>query len=259
MPPVFGPVSPSPARLWSAATSSSTHAPVPSVTANTETSGPSSSSSTRIVEPAAPNAPSSRHASIAATASSRCVATVTPLPAASPSALITARPPSSSTNATAFSTSSNAPARAVGTPLRAITSFANALEPSMRAASADGPKTWCLRFRNESARPATSGASGPTTVRSTACWSTKLTMESTSSVATSGKQSAIAAMPAFPGAASTRVTRGILRETPGKRVLAPPSPDDQHLHERTTRLCSRAGPTPTIEMGTPPTSSSMWT
>ena len=48
-----------------------------------------------------------------------------------------------------------------------MTSFANAFEPSSRAAAASGPKTAMPRVRSASARPATSGASGPITTRST--------------------------------------------------------------------------------------------
>src|SRR5262249_40034145 len=61
--------------------------------------------------------------------------------------------------------------------------------------------------------------------------------------------------PGVPGGREHARHRRILREAPAQRVLAPPSPDDQNLHAPTTRLCSRAGPTPTIETGTPPSSS----
>ena len=56
---------------------------------------------------------------------------------------------------------------AVGTPAASITSFANALEPSSRAAAASGPKQRTRSAASASASPATSGASGPTTTRST--------------------------------------------------------------------------------------------
>ena len=46
-------------------------------------------------------------------------------------------------------------------------SFANALEPSSRAAAADGPKQRTPAAASASVSPATSGASGPTTTRST--------------------------------------------------------------------------------------------
>ena len=56
--------------------------------------------------------------------------------------------------------------RAVGTEALPITSFANALLPSSRAAGADGPYTAMPAARTASETPATSGASGPTTTRS---------------------------------------------------------------------------------------------
>ena len=56
---------------------------------------------------------------------------------------------------------------AVGTPASRISSFANALLPSRRAASARGPNARRPSASSASTRPATSGASGPTTVRST--------------------------------------------------------------------------------------------
>ena len=78
MPPVFGPWSPSRARLKSWAGSSGT-AVTPSVTANSDTSGPSRNSSITTV----PQAPA------CARAASRSVVTSTPLPAARASSLTT--------------------------------------------------------------------------------------------------------------------------------------------------------------------------
>ena len=136
-----------------------------------------------------------------------------------------------------------------------MTSLANALEPSIRAAAADGPNTLRPRFLSSSASPATSGTSGPTTVRSTSCSVNQVDQR-------------------------IHVVRGHRRETLGdsrrsRRSRGPrarasrsdpardastararaPLPDHEDLHAPTTRLCSRAGPTPTIEIGTPPTSS----
>ena len=57
---------------------------------------------------------------------------------------------------------------AVGTPAASMISLANALEPSSRAAARVGPEgRRCPRRPSASTRPATSGASGPTTTRST--------------------------------------------------------------------------------------------
>ena len=57
---------------------------------------------------------------------------------------------------------------AVGMPPAAMTSLAKALEPSIRAAPASGPKAAIPAARSASATPATSGASGPITTRSAA-------------------------------------------------------------------------------------------
>src|SRR5439155_7557483 len=58
-----------------------------------------------------------------------------------------------------------------------------------------------------------------------------------------------------PGGREHARDRGILRQAPAQRVLAPPAADDEDLHALTGMLCSRAGPTPTTETGTPPSSS----
>ena len=66
--------------------------------------------------------------------------TITPLPAARPSALITTEPPDSAIAAWAAATVSHTVARAVGTPAVCMTVLAKALELSSRAAAAVGPK-----------------------------------------------------------------------------------------------------------------------
>ena len=93
--------------------------------------------------------------------------TTTPLPAARPSSFTTYGAPNSSSAAAASSAVTHSRAAAVGTPAAAITSLANALEPSSWAAAPDGPKQAIPRSVTASATPATSGASGPTTTRST--------------------------------------------------------------------------------------------
>ena len=129
MPPVFGPVSPSPTRLKSWAGSNGTAA-CPSVTTNSDTSGPSRNSSTTTVS----------QASAWASAWSRSVVTTTPLPAASPSSFTTYGGPNSSSARSTSAGSRQTNDRAVGTPATAITSLANAFDPSIRAACWDGPK-----------------------------------------------------------------------------------------------------------------------
>ena len=122
MPPVFGPVSPSPTRLKSCATGSAI-VRAPSVIAKTEISSPSSSSSITTGPPRFAVARS------AVSSSSSVRHTCTPLPAASPSALTT-----QGGRATGI-------VAAVATPAASMTSFAKSFEPSIRAASAPGPKT----------------------------------------------------------------------------------------------------------------------
>ena len=156
MPPVFGPSSPSKIRLKSWAGSIGTTA-VPSLSAKSETSGPSRYSSTTTCS----------HVAAWASASTRSVVTTTPLPAARPSSLTTYGGPNASRAAATSSGVLQSRASAVGTPAAAITSLANAFDPSSRAAAPDGPKQAMPAAVTASATPATSGASGPTTTRST--------------------------------------------------------------------------------------------
>ncbi len=88
MPPVLGPVSPSPTGLWSWQGSSS-QMDRPATSASTLTSWPWSRSSMRMVEPASPNSRRTIMRSTASSASSGVSQTTTPLPAASPVALTT--------------------------------------------------------------------------------------------------------------------------------------------------------------------------
>ena len=88
MPPVLGPVSPSPARLWSWAETSGS-AVLPSTRAKKLSSSPSRNSSITSSAPASPKTRSAIMLSMAAVASASVSATTTPLPAASPSALTT--------------------------------------------------------------------------------------------------------------------------------------------------------------------------
>src|SRR5258705_9629833 len=89
---------------------------------------------------------------------------------------------------------------AVGAPACAMTSLANALDPSIWAAAADGPKQATPAARTASATPATNGASGPTTTRSTrsstASWAT-----ADGSRGSTTNSCATVAIPGLPGAA----------------------------------------------------------
>src|SRR6266540_1239114 len=88
MPPVLGPVSPSPSRLWSCAAGRRSSC-APSVSARTDSSSPFRKSSITISWPASPNAPSASMARAARPASVRRAHTTAPLPAARPEAFTT--------------------------------------------------------------------------------------------------------------------------------------------------------------------------
>ena len=89
MPPVFGPVSPSKAALWSCVGGSGTMVR-PDTRARMLSSSPSSRFSITTCRPASrPNSSRTMMRSMAASASSFVEQTTTPLPAARPSALTT--------------------------------------------------------------------------------------------------------------------------------------------------------------------------
>ena len=130
MPPVLGPVSPSPTRLKSCAGCSGTTV-APSVTAKSETSGPSrySSMTTR----AARGRVGERLRQVGGHDDALAGGQAVVLHDVRRAELVQrgVRPRRGRAQASA---------RAVGTPAAAITSLANSLEPSSRAAAADGPK-----------------------------------------------------------------------------------------------------------------------
>ena len=96
----------------------------------------------------------------------------------------------------------------MGTPASAMISLAKALEPSMRAAPATGPKQGMPAAASASATPATSGASGPTTTRSTCSRRASATTSSGAS-ACSGTLVATRAVPGLPGPTSSFVSFGL--------------------------------------------------
>ena len=85
MPPVFRPLSPSSARLWSMLDAIGTIV-LPSVKHSTETSGPVRNSSITTRLPDAPNLPHRMISSTAASAAASSSQISTPLPSARPSA-----------------------------------------------------------------------------------------------------------------------------------------------------------------------------
>src|SRR5437764_8712589 len=204
IPPVFGPRSPSAARLKSCAAARGT-ARVPSQIAKSETSRPSSSSSTTTGPPSAV-APSSP-----ASTSSAVRQTNTPLPAARPSALIT------------HGGRATGNVAAVATPAASSTSLAKLLEPSIRAAGAPGPKTAIPACRSSSATPATRGASGPMTARSTDSVTASPSRPSRSSART-GWQSPSRAIPGLPGAAWSSASVGLCASRHASACSRAPEP-----------------------------------
>ena len=218
MPPVFGPSSPSLSRLKSCAGIIGT-TETPSQIANTDTSGPSRYSSMTTRE----------HAAACARATSRSRVTTTPLPAASASSFTTYGGPNASSAASTSSAVSQMRAIAVGMSAAAMISLAKAFDPSIRAASAPGPKQAIPLLRTASATPATNGASGPTTTRSTPSSAARSAIAVPSSASPSCSL-ATDAMPGLPGTACSSSTSRSRRERPGQRVLAPSPADQQNLH-----------------------------
>ena len=212
MPPVFGPWSPSWARLKSCAASSGT-ALAPSQTANSDTSGPSRNSSMTTVPQAA----------ACARAAARSVVTSTPLPAARPSALTTYGGPSSARAASAWPLVSQVYASAVGIPAACMMCLAYDLDPSMAAARRLGPKQEIPDARSASATPATSGASGPTTTRS-ARVARASPVTCPASVTVTSCRWASSAIPGLPGATCRSVTSGSAASARASACSRPPEP-----------------------------------
>ena len=175
----------------------------PSVIAIRLTSRPSSRSSTRIPLAASANCGSPARVATAAIAAARSAQTNTPFPAARPSAFTTT---GMSSRASRYSwarfAERNSRYMAVGTsPLWRIC-LQNALLPSIWAARAVGPKILKPAALKVSTIPATSGASGPMTVTSTARDRASSTNPGISPAFTA-TFSPIRAVPALPGAIST--------------------------------------------------------
>ena len=101
--------------------------------------------------------------------------------------------------------------------------LANALLDSSRAASRVGPKMRYPRSRNASTTPSDSGSSGPTIVRLGCSTSARRTMAATSFRST-GTQRATCAMPPFPGAHTTSVTRWLRFTAHASACSRPPEP-----------------------------------
>ena len=113
---------------------------------------------------------------------------------------------------------------AVGTPAARMTSLAKALEPSRTAASLPGPKVSMPTSRRASATPATSGASGPMTTRSTLSCCARSTT-ATGEAGSAEWSVAIDARPGLPGAAWSSVTDGSAARARPSACSRPPEPN----------------------------------
>ena len=198
MPPVFRPVSPSPALLWSCA-ELIVLIVFPSTKERTETSRPVINSSMTISFPALPNFLSSMIVLTPSFASSKVLQIRTPFPRARPSAFSTIGNFAVSRYFSAASGSENVSYAAVGIWYFFIRSLENAFDPSRIAAFFLGPNTRSPSASNASTTPPTSGSSMPMTVRSISFSFAKATSLS-NSIAAISTHSAYSAIPAFPGA-----------------------------------------------------------
>ena len=243
MPPVFGPASPSPSRLWSWLDASAS-ACAPSAITMKLASSPSRKSSMTTRAPAPPIALPASIASIAACASASSVATTTPLPAARPSALTTIGAPRASTYACAAAASVNVRYAAVGMPWRAMNAFAKSFELSSRAAARVGPKMRrpaALKRIDDAGRQRRLGTDDrqrrPTRAARTRRASA---MSSIGTLTRSGSR----AVPALPGATNTFATRGDCATFHASACSRPPPPTIEHVHRaaphRAARGCASA-------------------
>src|SRR3954451_11952306 len=108
----------------------------------------------------------------------------------------------------------------------------------MRAAGAVGPKAAIPASPSASTTPATSGASGPTTTRSTPSSRAVRTTPSTSSACTGRHGILSRAMPAFPGAASSSGRCGLRSSA---RTIACSRPPPPRTRTRFTSASSKRG------------------
>ena len=201
---MFGPSSLSKIRLWSCEEANGIKF-FPSQTTSIEASSPTRHSSIITLFPAPPKILCSIMEVTASRASCCVLATMTPFPCASPSALTTMGISLFLIYSLAFSELSKISQAAVGTPDLIIICFANTLLASSRATRACGPNILKFSFSNSSTIPAAKGASGPTTVRSIFLSFAK-SISLFISLAFISTHLANCPMPAFPGAAKISFT-----------------------------------------------------
>mmetsp|Transcript_14948 Transcript_14948/g.44298 ORF Transcript_14948/g.44298 Transcript_14948/m.44298 type:complete len:216 (+) Transcript_14948:2604-3251(+) len=113
-------------------------------------------------------------------------------------------------------------------PWRARKSLQKALEPSRRAAAADGPKQGIPASPRRSATPSVSGSSGPTTTKDTPRRCASATTSSTFFGFSDGRFSTlppIPAVPPFPGPTQTLSTCGDSASLTAIACSRPPDPN----------------------------------
>src|SRR5437764_8431718 len=166
---------------------------------------------------------------------------MTPLPSASPSALITTGNFICSQYPSASLLLENVRASAVGILHARINSFAKIFEDSIRAADLVGPNARNFSAANRSMIPPASGSSGPTTVRSTR-FSFAKTTSACKSLARIGTFSAISQVPPLPGAQKIRSACGDCRSFHARACSRPPLPITRILMEDSTSGHCRGSP-----------------
>ena len=200
MPPVLGPVSPSPSALEVLRRAASGTTVAPSVRQNSETSGPSRYSSTTTRPPRRAR----QAAACAAAPAPRPSVTTTPLPRGEAVVLDDVRRAERVQRPRDLGVrrADAGPARS-GTSAAAMTSLAKALLPSSRAAAADGPKQAMPRSRGRRPRRRRRAAPpGPTTTRSAPSPAAR-SATAAGSAASTLVPPRPPAMPALPGATTT--------------------------------------------------------
>ena len=222
MPPVFGPRSPSKARLWSCAVPSGM-AVVPSHRAKKLASSPTRHSSMTSSAPAAPSAPPSM-ASIGRLGLGDARRDDDALAGGEAVGLDDdRRAPLAHIGLGGVRPRGSARRRRSGCRTRAQSSLVKAFEPSSCAAARRGPNALMPAAARSSTRPATSGASGPTTTRPIASARQKAAIAAWSP----GSRATLVphcAVPGLPGAMKSRSQRGLPEIFQASACSRPPEP-----------------------------------
>ena len=176
------------------------------------------------VSPASPNRPANISSTVAS-ASAVLVAITTPLPAASPLALMTIGSGCARSHPASKSARVKLRYCAVGILWRRRNSLANDFEPSSCAQARLGPKQARPAAWKASTSPKTSGVSGPMIVSATLSARASATRPTMLSLATGALRTFNSvAVPALPGATSTSLTAGEAAHLQASACSRPPLP-----------------------------------